>query len=466
MKRVLILEDERGLAAAIAGVCRRLGAEAVAAGSLAEARAARGPFDAAVLDLGLPDGSGLSLLDELRRADPGLPAAVITANGTLENAVAARRGGATEYLVKPLRLEDFERALASMLAPGPTPVRAEPVPSLLVGTGPSMQRLFLDVARAADSGSPVLITGPTGSGKTLVARVIHRSGGRAAGPFVTLHCQALPETLLEAELFGHDKGAFTGAATAKAGHLELAHGGTLFLDEIGDLPPSVQAKLLWAVEEGRFHRVGGREEIEVDFRLITATHRDLAAAVAAGGFREDLYYRLRVLEISVPALKERFEDVPVLASLMLQRAVAGRPHPPVLGAEALEQLRRHAWPGNVRELRNAMEHAAAVCAGPVVLPRHLPAWVGDSSPAADARDLRAAIGAWLDARVAEGGRYDRLLAEFESLALGHLLARFRGRPTQLARALGMNRVTLRRKLRAAGLGRGADRDQADPPPPG
>jgi len=461
MKRVLVLEDERGLAAAIAAVCRRLGAEPLVADSIAAARVLGARADAAVLDVVLPDGSGLDFLDELRATDPSLPAAVITAHGTLENAVAARRGGATEYLVKPLRLGDFERALSGMLTAESAP-EAVPVAggALLLGTGPAMQRLFLEIARAADARSPVLITGPTGSGKTLVARVVHQNSARAAGPFVTLHCQAFPESLLEAELFGHEKGAFTGAAGARAGHLEQAHGGTLFLDEIGDLPAGVQAKLLRAVEEGRFHRVGGREEIAVDFRLITATHRDLAGAVAAGGFREDLYYRLRVLELAVPPLRDRIEDLPMLASLYLQRAARGRTRMPALAADTVELLRRHAWPGNVRELRNVMEHAAAVCTGPVVRPSHLPGWLRHAATELSEPGLEPVLRAWLDARLAEGGDYAAIGAGIDRIVFAHLLERFGGRPTRLARELGFNRVTLRRRLRELGLGKRAEADES------
>jgi DNA-binding NtrC family response regulator len=294
----------------------------------------------------------------------------------------------------------------------------------------------------------VLITGPTGIGKSLTARVIHRHSARHAAPFVTLSCASLPETLLEAEIFGHEKGAFTGATMSKPGHLERAAGGTLFLDEIAEVPPSVQVKLMRFVEEKVFARVGGREDLRVDLRIIAATNRDLTQAVAAGRFREDLLYRLRVLEVKLPPLRERLSDVPALAAYLL--AGIARDRKLALAEDALSLLKAHTWPGNVRELRNALEHAAAVCGGNVILPAHLPdelrnavAHGGSSAPNA----LDAALHEWVEARLRDPLSYDALHAELESRLLAALLPRYEGKPTLLARALDMNRATLRKKLR-------------------
>jgi DNA-binding NtrC family response regulator len=312
-----------------------------------------------------------------------------------------------------------------------------------------MQRVFLEIAHATTSDAPVLLSGPTGSGKTLAARVIHGHSPRASAPFVTLHCGALPEQLLESELFGHEKGAFTGALTERVGHIERARGGTLFLDEIGDISPAVQAKLLRFVEERAFTRVGGREDIRVELRLITATNKDLRAEVRAGRFREDLFYRLHVLEIVMPSLHERRGDLAVLTANFL--SAAGRPL--ALSDDALTLLNRHDWPGNLRELRNALEHAAAVCTGPVILPSHLPRALregAESLPDLDGR-LVAVLGEWLDTRIEQKMEYDAIHDALEGHLLRHLLARFDGKPTVLAREMNMNRVTLRKKLAAAGI---------------
>ncbi|MEO6742246.1 MAG: sigma-54 dependent transcriptional regulator, partial [Chthoniobacteraceae bacterium] len=297
---ILIIEDESALATALARVCQRLGwrAELRASGSAGLDALAAGGFDLAILDIGLPDLSGLDVLEKARARSPQLPVVIITAHGKLENAVAARKLGAAAYLVKPLDLREIERTLTQILATKSAP--ASPALSQtggaqLLGTSPAMQRVFLEIAHACTTDAPVLLAGPTGAGKTLAARTIHSHSARKDAPFVTLHCGALQEQLLESELFGHERGAFTGALTERAGHIERARGGTLFLDEIGDISPTVQAKLLRFVEERSFTRVGGREDIRVELRLITATNKNLRDEVKAGRFREDLFYRLHVL---------------------------------------------------------------------------------------------------------------------------------------------------------------------------
>ena len=451
MKPLLIIEDEHALAAALAAVARRLGREAVlcSSGQRGLDELARGDFALAVLDIGLPDMSGLAVLEKMRARTPGLAALIITAHANLDNAVAAKKLGAAAYLVKPLDLHEVQETLRQLLSVAP-PAPEPPGDALaqLVGSAPAMQRTFVEIAHACATDAPVLITGPTGTGKTLTARVIHANSARREAPFVTLHCSALPETLLESELFGHEKNSFTGAGAARAGHIERAQGGTLFLDEIADISPAIQAKLLRFVEEHAFTRIGGREDLRVDLRLITATNKNLRDEVRAGRFREDLYYRLHVLEIALPSLSERAADVPALAASFLATLAPDR-HAQ-LSPAAAELLQHHAWPGNVRELRNVLEHAIAVSNGGVILPQHLPREFRETAPAPSSQPLETALAAWLQEKLRTGASYKEMHDELEALALRHLLAHFGGKPTILARETKMNRVTLRRKTRLLG----------------
>jgi len=449
MKAILIIEDEHAVASALGAICKRLGHEArlCSSGRRGLDELARGEFALAILDIGLPDVSGLEVLKEIRQRAPGLPSLIITAHGNLDNAVAAKKLGAAGYLVKPLDLHEVQETIRQLASTAPAPAAsAQNPPSLLIGAAPAMQRCFVEIAHACTSDAPVLISGPTGTGKTLAARVIHTNSPRGDAPFVTLQCSALPEHLLESELFGHEKGAFTGALISREGHLERARAGTLFLDEIADISPGIQAKLLRFVEERTFTRVGGREDLRVDLRLITATNKDLREEVRAGRFREDLYYRLHVLEITMPALRERPGDIPALAAYFL--GSIGGPHPRQLAPAAFMLLQRHAWPGNVRELRNALEHAIAVSNGGVILPQHFPRELRETEGAlpvaADA--LEAVLGAWLQRQLAAGASYREMHDALESMALQHLLAHFDGKPTVLARETRMNRVTLRKKV--------------------
>jgi len=446
---ILIIEDEPALATALARVCQRLGwsAELRAGGRAGLDALGTGGFSLAILDIGLPDLSGLDVLEEVRKRAIAIPIIVITAHGKLENAIAARKLGAAAYLVKPLDLREVERTLGQVLAAASAPgemQNAAASDAQLLGSSPAMQRVFLEIAHACTTDAPVLLLGPTGTGKTLAARTIHRHSARKDAPFITLHCGALQEQLLESELFGHERGAFTGAVAARAGHIERAAGGTLFLDEIGDISPTVQAKLLRFVEERAFTRVGGREDIRIELRLITATNKNLRDEMKAGRFREDLFYRLHVLEIEMPPLRERPADIPALAANFLR--TAGRPL--ALPPETLALLQRHDWPGNLRELRNILEYAAAVCTGTAVLPSHLPRELRErtaADPSPDAR-LVAALAEWLDARLAEKSTYRGMHDAIEALTLAHLLACFDGKPTVLARETKMNRVTLRKKF--------------------
>ena len=452
MNPILIIEDEHALAGALAIICRRLGRDSVlcSSGHQGIQSLTQSPFSLVILDIGLPDISGLDVLKQLRTLAPHCPAVVITAHSNLDNAVAAKQLGAAAYLVKPLDLHDLQETLTQLLSVNlptpPTPVSL----SQIVGTSPAIQRSFADIAHACSSDAPVLITGPTGTGKTLTARVIHTNGPRRESPFITLHCSALPETLLESELFGHEKNAFTGAGSARPGHIERAKGGTLFLDEIADISPAIQSKLLRFVEDRTFTRIGGREDLRVDLRLITATNKSLREEVRAGRFREDLYYRLDVLEIAIPSLAERGEDLPALVATFLAQLAPHRPTQ--LSPDSLAILQRHPWPGNIRELRNSLEYALAVSSGPVSLPHHLPKSLrlpSESPPQTDL-PLQNALADWLQQKLRQGATYREIHDALESITLRHLLAHFGGKPTTLARETKMNRVTLRRKCRLLG----------------
>lgn len=460
-RRILIIEDEAALASALALLVKRIGEEPMTAASAALGLELVAQHEPAlvILDIGLPDLNGLEALARIRAHDTALPVLVITAHGNLENAVEAKKRGASGYLVKPLDLRELEDTLRMLLeAPAVDATQVSTGPRnletpVLIGSSPAMQPAFAAIAHACTSDAPVLITGPTGIGKSVTAHIIHRHSRRHAAPFVTLSCATLPETLLEAELFGHEKGAFTGANATRAGHIERAAGGTLFLEEIAEIPPAVQVKVLRFVEDKVFSRVGGREDLRVNLRIIAATNQDLGVAVAEKRFREDLLYRLRVLEVKLPPLRDRSGDLPALCAYLL--AGIARDRRLALSADVLGILRAYPWPGNVRELRNVLEHAAAVCAGPVVLPAHLPAELrnatGSGRPALEGV-LNAALEEWLEARFREGLRdgvtYEALHAELEGKLLAALLERFEGKPTVLARELGMNRATLRKKLRS------------------
>ena len=479
MTSILIVEDEAALAQALALAVQRLGHRARTAASAAAGLAAAAAETPALvlLDIGLPDQNGLDTLAALRKHHPNLPVLVITAHGNLQNAVLAKQRGAAAYLVKPLDLRELETTVQSLLqataattAPAAAAAVAnqadDPAP-LLIGSAPAMQPAFAAIAHACASDAPVLIAGPTGIGKSLCARVIHLHSARARGPFVALHCPSLPEALLEAELFGHERGAFTGAAETRTGHLERAAGGTLLLDEIGDVPLALQTKLLRVVEERTFVRVGGREDRRIDVRVLAATHHDLPQRVREGRFREDLYYRLRVLEVRLPPLAARLEDLPALCSYLLANRSGA--HRPQLSAEALAVLQRHTWPGNVRELRNALEHAAAVCSGPLLLEHHLPAELRTAAagPAGQgpAGGLGAALRSWVAAQLPFGSDYETLHGQVEAELLAALLPHFGGRPTLLARQLGMHRATLRKKLRAYGLASAPEPEAPEPEAP-
>ncbi len=324
-----------------------------------------------VLDLHLPGLSGLELQRELARDDVQIPIIFLTGHGDIPTSVKAIKAGALEFLTKPFHDEDLLNAIRDGIAHDRR-LRAAPNPDGVIGSSRPWRQALAYAAKVAATEATVLLTGESGTGKEVVAHVIHKSSRRAGGPFVALNCAALPEALLESELFGYEKGAFTGAVSARPGRLEQAAGGTLFLDEVGEMSPAVQAKFLRVLQEREFQRLGGTRVQKADVRVIAATNRDLHAT---GGFREDLYYRLHVFAIGLPSLRERPDDIPVLADYFITElgpAVLGRPAAGIT-REAHERLLAHSWPGNVRELRNAVERALILSDGEMITPAHLPA---------------------------------------------------------------------------------------------
>src|SRR5947199_3151217 len=346
-------------------------------------RAAEVRPDVILLDLRLPDKSGLDVLKQLRRIDARIPVVLVTVIRSADSAIEAMRQGAYDYLLKPLDLQKLDRVIGEALKVArlmrepaviaPTLPDDDQPGEAIVGSCPAMQEVYKAIGRVADQTFPVLITGESGTGKELVARAIYQHGPRAQAPFLALNCAAIPEALLESELFGHEKGAFTGAERRRIGKFEQCNGGTIFLDEVGDMPLVSQAKILRLLQEQAFERVGGSETIRTDVRLIAATHRDLQVWSAEGKFRPDLYYRLGVFTIHLPPLRERDGDVPLLVQHYLRRfsRELGREVRDV-APEALERLRGYAWPGNVRELQSVLKQALLRAHGPVLLPDFLP----------------------------------------------------------------------------------------------
>ncbi|MBM4266573.1 MAG: sigma-54-dependent Fis family transcriptional regulator [Deltaproteobacteria bacterium] len=379
MKRILVVDDDAVSCQLLADVLRSDGAEVVTEtdGGSALELAERLHVDLALVDVRMPGMTGISLLTELRRRFPSLPVILMTAFGSVETAVEAVGAGAADYLSKPADVHEIRAAVARALG-HPSDARAE-LPSSeadvggLVGRSAAMVRIYNTIARVASGRSTVLVLGESGTGKELIARAIHRHGPRSRGPYVAVDCGALPETLLESELFGHVRGAFTGAIADSPGLFAEADGGTLFLDEIGHVSPELQSRLLRALQEHEIRPVGGQKWRTVDARVIAATNRNLAAEVAAGRFREDLFYRLKVVTIEVPPLRERPEDLPLLVDHLIRRAArdGGRPAPGI-SRSALRAIEAYPWPGNVRELAHALERAVVLARDEMISEHDLP----------------------------------------------------------------------------------------------
>jgi two-component system response regulator HydG len=387
--RVLVVDDDRAMADMLAEALSERGFDATACGDANDAVKRLGDerFDALVTDLRMPGLDGLGLLSMARTVAPGCPVIVITAYSTVDTAVESIRRGAYHYLTKPFKVEELalflERAIdetrlrreaLSLRRTLSQTVKQRFALGNLIGHSGAMRDVFDLVVRVADASVPLLVLGETGTGKGVVARAVHAEGGRAAAPFVTVNCAALPENLLESELFGHVKGAFTGATAGRQGLFSEAHGGTLLLDEIGETTPALQAKLLDVLERGVLRAVGSNKETAVDVRVIAATHRDLRARVASGAFREDLLYRLEVVTIELPPLRHRRDDIPLLVEHFLTDAIARHPRSPVrrIDPEAMRLLLDHAWPGNVRELEHVLERLVLLGRSAEVTPAELP----------------------------------------------------------------------------------------------
>jgi len=360
---VLLLDDEPDILELLELALQKMGLEVDKAGNVREALAklAAGKYDLCLTDMRLPDGDGLQIVQHIAQQNMDVPVAVITAHGNMENAVAALKAGAFDYLSKPVSLDQL-RALVNSALKLPQP--GQPGDKMLLGHSPAMQKVRELIRRVARSEAPVHISGESGSGKELAARLIVQSGARRDQPIVAVNCGAIPENLMESEFFGYKKGAFTGADKDRDGFFQAAHGGTLFLDEVADLPVTMQVKLLRAIQEKRVRKVGATSEDPVDVRIISATHHDLAARVRQGGFRQDLYYRLSVIPIQMPALRESREDIPEIANRILEKLRADTDvH---FSEDALRALQGYNFPGNVRELENIIERAFAMCSGGVL----------------------------------------------------------------------------------------------------
>jgi DNA-binding NtrC family response regulator len=465
MNRILVVDDEASICWAFRESLSDLGHHVDVASSAEEGLtvAASSSFDAVVLDVRLPGIDGLSAMREFRARLGLVPIIVVTAFGDLDTAVKAVEGGAFDYLVKPFDLTQataaVTRALDQRLPGAALAASPEPETGGLIGKAPVMQELFKRIALVAPTDVPVLITGESGTGKELVARAIHRHSGRKGGPFLPVCLAALSPSVIERELFGHLKGSFTGALQDRKGLFELAGGGSVLLDEIGDVSPSLQVKLLRAIEHGEVTPVGDARPRPIDLRVIAATNRSLQALLASGEFREDLFYRLSVFQIEVPPLSDRREDIPALAEYFLRRARPGYASVAPLGQDVLDELRRRPWTGNVRELRNAIEYAAIVARGDRIRKEHLPAATAKDTPEprSDWAEIQGRLAAWAKRALRAPGPepspplYERFLELAEPPVLRALVEECGRNRALAAEALGIHRATLRSKLRKYGI---------------
>jgi DNA-binding NtrC family response regulator len=468
MSRVLIVDDEASICWAFRESLGDLGHHVEVAATAEEGLriAGSGALDVVVLDVRLPGVDGLTAMRSFRERIGHAPIIIITAFGNLETAVKALEGGAFDYLVKPFDLDQATTVIKRALEKKQSrePVSGVPPPpretEALIGSSPAMQELFKSIALVAPTDVPVLITGESGTGKELVARAIHRHSCRKGGPFLPICLAALNPGLVERELFGHIKGSFTGAVQDRAGLLELASGGTVLLDEIGDVSPSLQVKLLRAIEHREVTPVGDARPRFTDIRIIAATNRPLSELMAAGEFREDLFFRLSVFQIHLPSLRERREDIPALAEHFLRQARLADVAEAALGGDVLNELRTRAWTGNVRELRNVIEHAAIVARGQPIRPEHLPAAAASKSDLATPSktlELDGLLAAWAErafreqADPADTTLYEQFLQLAEPPILRAVLEQCGRNRAAAAQILGIHRATLRQKLRKYGI---------------
>ncbi|WP_108790643.1 sigma 54-interacting transcriptional regulator [Erythrobacter sp. Alg231-14] len=463
---LLLVEDDVAIATVITAALEDEGFAIVHCSSISdrdakldEASANGSMFDAMLTDVMLEDGDGLATLAEVREMAPTMPVIVLSAQNTLDTAVRASDSDAFEYFPKPFDLDELVRAVCQAAGSRISELSEEDQPQSdgdnmpLVGRSPAMQGVYRMITRVLRNDLTVLVTGESGTGKELVAEAIHQLGSRRTGPFVAVNTAAIPQDLVESELFGHEKGAFTGAVSQAIGKFEQANGGTLFLDEIGDMPAEAQTRLLRALQSGRIRRVGGRQEIAVNVRIIAATNRDLAPMITAGKFREDLFYRLNVVPIPLPPLRDRREDIDVLAQhFLVQAAEDGLPRRQLTRA-AIENLEARNWRGNVRELRNVIYRLALMSREDMVDADSLDDILGVETPfAADEDDdgdagIGAALNIWLaQEEPASGTVYASALAAFEKPLIEHVLGDTNGNQLRAAKVLGINRNTLRKRI--------------------
>ena len=462
MAHVLIVDDELNIRRVLAAMLRRDGYEVTTAadGEQALAVLQKTPVHVVVTDLVMPGVGGMELLRRVSAEYPDVPVILITAHGSVDSAVAALKAGAFDYVTKPFEQEELRKVIAKAARAHDLERQnvhegvgeAERPP--LVGESPAMRTIYDMVARVADSPSTVLITGESGTGKELIAKALHRGSARRDKPLIKVNCAAIPKDLVESELFGYEKGAFTGAVGSKPGRFELADGGTLFLDEIGEIPVEIQVKLLRALQESEFERVGGIKTLKVDVRLIAATNRDLKALIAEGRFREDLYYRLAVVPIALPPLRDRREDVPLLVHHFIEKynrrlgkKVSG------IEDEALQLLLGYAWPGNIRELENLMERSVLFADGARIEASALPNALREKGPAAPTPI--AAVGPLGAIAAPSGASMKEIVrlaqAELEKELIGRALEETGGNVTRAAKRLQISRKSLQVKMKELGL---------------
>ncbi|WP_305096005.1 sigma-54-dependent transcriptional regulator [Croceibacterium aestuarii] len=453
-KAALLVEDDEAIAKVIVTALENDGFEVARCDSVAgrDSLLAQRHFDVMLTDVLLTDGDGIETLGRVQNACPDMPIIILSAQNTLDTAVRATGTGAFEYFPKPFDLDELVRTARQAAGSGrrggiDQGDAAEGLP--LIGRSPPMQEVYRMITRVLNNDLSVLILGESGTGKELVAEAIHQLGHRKAGPFIAVNTAAIPRELIESELFGHEKGAFTGAVTRSIGKFEQASGGTLFLDEIGDMPAEAQTRLLRALQSGQIRRVGGREEIAVDVRIIAATNRDLAPMIAEGSFREDLFYRLNVVPLRLPPLRERPGDVGALAQHFLRQAVAEGLPSRAFTDEAIDILAQQTWRGNVRELKNLVFRAALLAREEEIDGYAISSLLETNAPAQGGgiADFDSALRAWLAAeRPAEGDLYHAALAAFERPLFALALRRTGGNQLRAARLLGINRNTLRKRL--------------------
>jgi len=467
---ILVADDEESIRWVLATALGEAGhrVEQVEGGEAALERLTRGDIDVALVDIRMPDLDGLTLLTRLRERQVATPVIVITAQNTMNNAIEAMKRGAFEYVTKPFDIEEVqllvERALemrrqaADLQRLEQDHRRRFELGVEIIGRTPIMQAIFKTIGRVAQTDATVLIQGESGTGKELIGRAVHSHSPRWSGPFVALNCSAVPRDLLESELFGHEKGAFTGAIEQRAGVFETANGGSLLLDEVGDMPLELQAKLLRVIQERELTRIGGREVIKADCRIIAATHRDLDAMVRDGKFREDLYFRLKVVPLTVPALRERREDISELVDYFVAKinremgtSISG------VARETREILLSHDWPGNVRELENTLVRAAVLAAGTTLMPQDLALTrKAERTPTAGDLELDDLIRIKLanyfgDGAIDPRDLYDQVIEAVEKPLIEITLARTGGNQLRAASILGINRNTLHKKITHLGI---------------